>query len=98
LQVSGHGGLEREVVRRVVRRNEAQVRHCYERSLQGDPELAGRVELKFLISPSGAVQSTAILRSEVGREVGECIASAVRRMSFPAPEGGIVAVSYSWTF
>jgi hypothetical protein len=98
VEMNASGGLEREIVRRVVRRNEAQVRYCYERALQGDPDLAGRVELKFLIAPTGAVQSAAVQRTEVGREVGECIAGAVRRMSFPAPEGGIVAVSYSWTF
>jgi hypothetical protein len=98
VEMEAKGGLEREIVRRVVRRNEAQVRYCYERALQGNPDLAGRVELKFLIAPSGAVQSAAVQRTEIGREVGECIAGAVRRMSFPAPEGGIVAVSYSWTF
>jgi hypothetical protein len=98
VEMDARGGLEREIVRRVVRRNEAKVRFCYEQALQADAELAGRVELKFLISPSGAVQSATVLRTEVGREVGECIARAVRRISFPAPDGGIVAVSYSWTF
>jgi TonB family protein len=93
------GSLDKEIIRRVVRRNESQVRFCYEQGLHANPDLKGRVEIKFLIAPTGAVQNSAVAKSEVGMQVGQCIANAVRRWTFPAPEGGgIVSVTYPWTF
>jgi TonB family protein len=93
------GSLDKEIIRRVVRRNESQVRFCYEQGLHANPDLKGRVEIKFLIAPTGAVQNSAVAKTEVGNQVGQCIANAVRRWTFPAPEGGgIVSVTYPWTF
>lgn len=97
--IESRGSLDKELIRRVVRRNESQVRFCYEQALHSNPDLRGRVEIRFLIAPTGAVQSSVVAKSEVGNQVGNCIAQAVRRWTFPAPEGGgIVSVTYPWTF
>ena len=34
-----------------------QVRFCYEQELNSRPDISGRVQVKFIISPSGAVQA-----------------------------------------
>ncbi|HKU41418.1 MAG TPA: AgmX/PglI C-terminal domain-containing protein, partial [Polyangiales bacterium] len=54
------------------------------------------VSVKFMIAPTGAVQTSVIQSSDLGSPAAEsCIAQAVRRWSFPAPEGGgVVVVSY----
>ena len=97
--IESRGSLDKELIRRVVRRNESQVRFCYEQALHSNPDLRGRVEIRFLIAPTGAVQSAVVAKTEVGNQVGNCIAQAVRRWTFPAPEGGgIVSVTYPWTF
>lgn len=97
--IESRGSLDKELIRRVVRRNESQVRFCYEQALHANPDLRGRVEIRFLIAPTGAVQSSVVAKSEVGNQVGNCIAQAVRRWTFPAPDGGgIVSVTYPWTF
>jgi hypothetical protein len=54
------------------------------------------VAIQFIISPTGAVQTAAVNSSDLGNgKVEQCIVSAVRRWTFPSPEGGgIVVVTY----
>ncbi len=90
------GLLSPEAVRRVVLRNLGQVTHCYEQGLASNPNAAGRVVARFVIGASGAVMSAVVAENSLGQPgVGECVAGAVRRWQFPAPEGGgVVTVSY----
>jgi hypothetical protein len=90
------GSLSKEVIRRVIQRHINEVRFCYEQELNSRPDLAGRVQVKFIISPSGAVQAANVESSTLNAARAEtCIAGAVRRWTFPAPDGGgIVIVSY----
>lgn len=95
-----HGGLSREVIRRVVHRNHNQIRHCYEQGLRGRPDLAGRVTMAFVIAPSGSVQTAAVASSDLSNAgVEACMSSAVRRFTFPQPDhGGVVSVRYPFLF
>jgi TonB family protein len=90
------GSLSKEVIRRVIQRHINEVRFCYEQELASRPDLGGRVQVKFIVSPSGAVQAANVESSTLGATRAEnCIAQAVRRWTFPAPDGGgIVIVSY----
>ncbi len=90
------GSLSKEVIRRIVHRHINEVKFCYERELSRRPDLAGRVAIKFIISGTGAVQMAAVASSTIGNATVEnCIAQAVRRWTFPQPEGGgIVIVTY----
>jgi hypothetical protein len=90
------GSLSKEVIRRVIQRHINEVRFCYEQELNTRPDLSGRVQVKFIVSPSGAVQAANVESSTLGAARAEtCIAAAVRRWTFPAPDGGgIVIVSY----
>ena len=95
-QADVHGSLSKEVIRRIIGRHINEVRFCYEQELNTRPDLQGRISIKFIISPTGAVQTSAVDNSDMGNaKVEQCIAQAVRRWTFPAPEGGgIVVVSY----
>jgi TonB family protein len=90
------GSLSKEVIRRIIHRHINEVRFCYEQELNQRPDLQGRVAVKFIIAPTGAVQTAAVESSTVGNaKVEGCIAAAVRRWTFPSPEGGgIVVVTY----
>lgn len=90
------GSLSREVIRRVIRRHINEVRFCYEQQLNQRPDLEGRVQVSFIISPTGAVQSATVGASTMNNSAVEgCIAQAVRRWTFPAPDGGgVVGVNY----
>ena len=90
------GSLSKEVIKRVIQRHLNEVRFCYEQQLNQRPDLRGRIIINFIISPTGAVQGSAVQESDMGSPpVENCIAGAVRRWAFPAPEGGgIVIVNY----
>jgi len=90
------GSLSKEVIRRVVRRHINEVKFCYEQQLNARPDLQGRVTTRFVISPTGSVQSAMVGSSSLKNEAVEsCIVRAVRRWTFPAPDGGgVVVVNY----
>lgn len=94
------GSLSRDVIRRVIRQHIRRVRYCYERQLQQDPNLNGRITVRFVISTAGLVQSASATNDTLGSQaVSTCVVQVVRTMRFPAPTGGgIVAVNYPFIF
>jgi hypothetical protein len=90
--------LDKEVIRRVIRRHLNEVRFCYERELQAEPNLYGRVITQFTIGTGGQVLASAVQSSTMNRPaVEQCVAQAVRRWEFPKPES-VVVVSYPFVF
>jgi TonB family protein len=94
-----NGSLSADVIRRVVRRHLGEVRFCYEQALNSQPDLRGTVSVRWIISPSGSVTTSTVSGSTLGSaRVESCVASAVRRWTFPAPDGGgMVSVNYPFT-
>ncbi len=90
------GSLSKEVIRRVVRRHLNEVRFCYEQELNQRPDLEGRVTVRFIITPTGSVQTSMVAGTTIrNQRVESCIAQSVRRWTFPAPDGGgVVIVNY----
>jgi hypothetical protein len=90
------GSLSKEVIRRVIRRHINEVKFCYEQELNSRPDLEGRVEVRFIISPTGSVQTAMVQSSTLSNQrVESCITSSVQRWTFPSPDGGgIVIVTY----
>ena len=90
------GGLDREIIRRIIRRRLNEVKFCYEQALVTQPGLGGRVLVRFAIAPTGQVLSSVVESSTLGNpRVELCTAQAVRRWEFPKPlGGGMVMVSY----
>jgi hypothetical protein len=92
------GALDKEIIRRVVRKHMNAYRHCYENALLGDPDLEGKVELKFVIAKSGAV-SQATVTTGIDKVVDHCVKGVALRMMFPKPNGGgVVIVNYPFVF
>jgi hypothetical protein len=90
------GTLDKEIIRRVVHQHKNEIKFCYERELAQKRDLDGRVTTQFTILGNGAVTSALTQATTLNyAPVEQCIAQAVRRWSFPKPEGGgIVIVSY----
>ena len=92
------GRLAPEVIQRVVRGNFGEFRKCYEQGLQKDPDLAGKVVVRFVISTAGKVSSASGESTTLPEEVKSCVVSSFRSLDFPQPDGGIVTVSYPIVF
>jgi TonB family protein len=97
---SVQGVLDKEIIRRIVRRHLNEVKYCYEQALAKQPKLDGRVVTKFTISGTGQVIAAFVQSSTLGSPAVEmCVASAIKRWEFPAPSGGgLSMVSYPFTF
>ena len=93
------GSLSKDIVKRVIKQHLNEVRYCHEKELAKNPGLKGTVTIKFIISPTGAVQMSQIDSSTLDNaSVETCIAKAVRRWTFPQPKGGgIVIVNNPFT-
>jgi TonB family protein len=94
------GNLDKEIIRRIVRRNINQVRYCYQNALVRRPTLEGRLVTQFTIAPTGRVLA-AVVQSSTLKEISveACVVNAIKRWEFPAPNGGGLAmVSYPFTF
>ena len=89
-------GMDKDIIRRIVRNHFREVTHCYNQGLVRDPNLEGRVAIQFSIGPTGKVMLAAVTNNTTGdTNVGNCIAKAVKRWKFPKPStGGTAMVNY----
>lgn len=91
------GDLDKNIIRRYIKRNIQKMQYCYEKELVKKPELAGTVTAEFVIDPQGNVPSSKA--NGVSPDVSSCIAGVIKQIQFPKPTGGgIVKVSYPFTF
>jgi hypothetical protein len=95
-QAQVKGALDKDIIRRIVRAHINEVRYCYNQGLARDPNMKGRVSVQFTIGPTGKVPVAVVQDSSISdRNVANCIAQAVRRWTFPKPQGGgNVVVTY----
>lgn len=93
----GGGKLDQQAIKEAITPHMGEVRFCFTREQAQNPELSGRVVVRFTIGESGAVSASEVESSSVDSEsVERCVAGAVRRWTFPPPKGGSVVVS--WPF
>lgn len=93
------GTLDPNAISSVVRRRLAAVKQCYERQLNRNPDLRGKITVRFTIGATGAVVDISVEANTMGDdEVAQCIVGRMRGWRFPKPEGGSVTVSYPFIF
>lgn len=95
--ITGH--LPAEIIQRIVRQNYGRFRVCYENGLRTNPNLQGRVAVRFVIGRDGSVSNVANGGSDLPDvSVVECVIRSYYGLSFPQPESGIVTVVYPILF
>ena len=94
------GALDKSLIDAVIKRHMNQIRYCYQRQLTKNPNLGGKITVKFVIAKDGTVSKASIKSSTMGdKSVEGCITSRFMRFKFPEPKGGgIVIVSYPFIF
>jgi hypothetical protein len=94
------GGLDREVIAQYIKSQLGQILYCYERQLSANPQLFGKVAVKFTIAGTGQVETQAIGDTTLKNATVEgCILNKVAKWKFPAPAGGTkVLVTYPFLF
>jgi TonB family protein len=93
------GELDPSLVSKEVRARIGAIKVCYERALKRNPNLSGKVKVRWTITAAGTVSSVDIEEDSMGdSEVSSCIKNLVARWRFPAPSGGSVEVVYPFVF
>ena len=94
------GSLSRSAISTVMGTRRAAVRRCYEEQLRLQPELAGRLQVRITIGPSGTVTDATIVSNTLANPaVGTCVERIMRATRFPEPAGGgELVVSYPFVF
>lgn len=92
------GRIPPQVVQRIVRQNFGRFRLCYQQGLAQNPNLEGRIPVRFIIGRDGAVSNVSALGGFPDSKVQSCVQSAFYGLSFPPPDGGVVKVTYPLLF
>ena len=94
------GGLSKDVIAKVIRQHQSEIKYCYEVEMQKNPDLAGKVAVLFQIDGSGAVTEDSVTDSTLGNQSTEsCMLQKIKRWKFPEPVGGgVVTVTFPWVF
>ena len=93
--ISIRGRALPDVVKRILRRNHGRTRACYEEGLRANPNLMGRVNVRFVIGRDGAISNVESGGSDLpDGGVIACILRGFHGLSFPAPAAGIATVVY----
>ncbi len=84
---------------RVVARMRAGFRACYNRGLNENPDISGRINLVLRIGPGGEVSSVSASKSgNLPSSVVACVKARAQSGRFSPPEGGASAISVPVTF
>ena len=77
----------------VIHGHRKAVLRCYENALGTLPWLEGRLRIRLVIEKDGSVGRSEVLESTLcPKEIGCCIANAIRQWKFPNPDNGERAV------
>ena len=67
-------------VSEVVNSHNAAIQYCYQRELKRNPDLKGKLVVRFVINPSGKVKDVKIISSTINNpRVERCVVNRIRR-------------------
>jgi len=90
--------VDRDGIQGAVREAVPDIRECYAAWLRDNPELTGKVTVRFVIEARderGEVTSAALVSSDMAHPLMEgCVLNVMRGLAFDAPPDGRVEVNY----
>ncbi|MEZ4444456.1 MAG: AgmX/PglI C-terminal domain-containing protein [Polyangiaceae bacterium] len=86
----------KELIQRVIRREHAAMRRCYETARQTAPSLEGKLTIRFVIGPDGRV-TDAVTAESLEPGMDACVETVIRGLTFPAPDH-VINVRYPFVF
>ena len=93
-----YGKVDAMVVRKQIQRDLPKINRCYESALRREPDLSGKVKVRFAIVRSGDVKAVQVLENTTGHEgVERCVARVVQDIQFPSRRSG-KALSFTFPF
>ena len=98
-EAAAKGSLTKDQIAKVIASFMGQIEYCYERQLQKEPNLSGKIRVHFVIDKLGKVAESSTMSSTMNSPIVEsCINGVFRRMPFPPPGEGVVEATYPLIF
>jgi hypothetical protein len=92
------GGLSRDVINKVMLKHYGEIQYCFNKELNKNPDLYGKVSVLFVIEAEGAVGDALVQQTTMGNEpVESCIVNHIKRWIFPVAHG-TTQVTYPYVF
>ena len=83
------GNIDREGIRRVIRKNRGLIRACYNAALNRNENLNGKLVLQWDIEEDGTVSQTRVVKSDLtDSRMASCILNRLKLWQFPPPPRG----------
>lgn len=99
MQRSQQGYLSPSIVSKVINRHLGGVKACYAKALKSNPNIYGRLYVKFTIGFDGRVSGVSKINSTVeSSEMEQCILGSVLAWAFPEPKDGEVTIKHPFIF
>lgn len=77
------GGVNRDAILRIIRRNKYQIESCYGAVLQKKPDLEGKVRFQWEIDSKGKVRNIKVIGNSTGSgALARCMATRLKRFRF----------------
>ncbi|MBI2606846.1 MAG: AgmX/PglI C-terminal domain-containing protein [Deltaproteobacteria bacterium] len=95
------GAIDTDAIAREIAKHRDEIKYCYEKEINAEnPDLAGRVGIRFVIGASGTVSTAGVSGTTLKNANAErCIVDVIRRIQFPQVRGGGIAeVTYPFLF
>lgn len=92
------GFCDQKDVARVMGGRAGAIRACYEMHLQRNPDLAGRLEVRFTIEEDGTVSGFTVTLNELTQEIAACVQRQIASLKFPKPAGGVCVIRWPYRF
>jgi TonB family protein len=88
-KAGSHAQLDAFVVREKIRKDLPKINRCYESALRYEPELSGKVSVRFAVLRKGHVQGLEVVENTTGSpNVERCVARIVEAIRFPSRRTG----------
>jgi len=83
------GRIDSFVVRQKIHKDLPKINRCYESALRYEPELAGKVSIRFAVVRRGYVKGVQVVENTTGNHgVERCVARVVSALRFPSRRTG----------
>ena len=93
------GTWSKSHINSVIIKNLEKIRYCYQNQLAKEPNIGGKITVKFVVSQDGSVTSASIKETTMNSsKVETCIRNRFMEFVFPKTESGITIVQYPFLF
>lgn len=91
--------IDTKKLKRTLKKRGTAFRACYDKALERNERLKGKVKMSFDVNERGRVTRANVIKSSAqDANLHNCLTKSFKRLRFPKPEDGAVEVSYTMVF